>query len=83
MGFNVPELKPHMDTVLSRLKGTKRAQYAEMELKKLTDGNSLHCHWELFTMEIEGDATGYCYSSFSSLFRLVILSYSLSTYLER
>ena len=54
MGCNIPELKPHMYVVLSMLKGTKGAHYTEMELKKLADGKSLHCYWELFTMEIEG-----------------------------
>ena len=54
MGFDVPKLKPCMYVVLSRLKGTKGAHYAEMELKKLADGNSLHCHWELFATEIKG-----------------------------
>ena len=28
--------------------------YAEMELKKLADGKSLHWYWELFATEIEG-----------------------------
>ena len=54
MGNKVPALKPHMYAVLSRLKGTKGAHYAEMELKKLAHGKSLHCYWELFAMEIEG-----------------------------
>ena len=40
--------------VLSWLKGSKGAHYAEMELKKLTDGKSPHRYWELFAMEIEG-----------------------------
>ena len=53
-GNEVPALKPHMYTVLSWLKGTKGAHYAEMELKKLADGKSLHRYWELFAMEIEG-----------------------------
>ena len=53
-GHNVPTLKPRMYAVLSRLKGSKGAHYVEMELKKLTDGKSLHQYWELFTMEIEG-----------------------------
>ena len=43
-----------MYTVLSWLKGSKGVHYAEMELKKLADGKSLHRYWELFTMEIEG-----------------------------
>ena len=43
-----------MYAVLSRLKGSKGSHYAEMELKKLTDGKSLHHYWELFTVEIEG-----------------------------
>ena len=54
MGCNIPELKPHMYVVLSMLKGTKGAYYTEMELKKLTDSNSLHHHWELFATEIKG-----------------------------
>ena len=53
-GHDVPALKPHMYTVLSRLKGSKGSHYAEMELKKLADGKSLHCYWELFSVEIEG-----------------------------
>ena len=53
-GHKVPALKPRMYTVLSRLKGSKGAHYAEMELKKLTDGKSLHRYWELFATEIEG-----------------------------
>ena len=53
-GHDVPALKPRMYTVLSQLKGSKGAHYAEMELKKLTDGKSLHWYWELFAMEIEG-----------------------------
>ena len=43
-----------MYVVLSRLKGSKGAHYAEMELKKLTNGKSLHWYWELFATEIEG-----------------------------
>ena len=42
-----------MYVVLSRLKGSKGVHYAEMELKKLTNGKSLHWYWELFTTEIE------------------------------
>ena len=53
-GHEVPALKPRMYAVLSQLKGSKGAHYAEMELKKLTDGKSLHRYWELFTTEIEG-----------------------------
>ena len=53
-GYDVPALKPRMYVVLSQLKGLKGAHYAEMELKKLVDGKSLHWYWELFTMEIEG-----------------------------
>ena len=53
-GHDVPALKPRMYAVLSWLKGSKGAHYAEMELKKLADGKSLHRYWELFTMEIEG-----------------------------
>ena len=53
-GHDVPALKPRMYAVLSRLKGSKGAHYAEMELKKLADGKSLHWYWELFAMEIEG-----------------------------
>ena len=53
-GHDVPALKPRMYAVLSRLKGSKSAHYAEMELKKLADGKSLHRYWELFTTEIEG-----------------------------
>ena len=53
-GNDIPALKPRMYVVLSRLKGTKGAHYAEMELKKLADGKSLHRYWELFTREIEG-----------------------------
>ena len=53
-GHEVPTLKPRMYVVLSRLKGSKGAHYAEMELKKLADGKSLHQYWELFAMEIEG-----------------------------
>ena len=51
---DVPALKPRMSTVLSRLKGSKGSHYAEMELKKLADGKSLHRYWELFAVEIEG-----------------------------
>ena len=54
IGNKVSALKPHMYAVLSRLKGTKGAHYAEMELKKLTEGKSLHHYWELFTTEIKG-----------------------------
>ena len=54
MGFDILELKLCMYAVLSHLKGMKGAHYVEMELQKLTDGNSLHHHWPLFTMEIEG-----------------------------
>ena len=43
-----------MYAVLSRLKGSKGAHYAEMELKKLADGKSPHRYWELFATEIEG-----------------------------
>ena len=43
-----------MYAVLSRLKGSKGAHYAKMELKKLADGKSPHRYWELFAMEIEG-----------------------------
>ena len=43
-----------MYMVLSRLKGSKGVHYAEMELKKLTDGKSLHWYWELFATEIKG-----------------------------
>ena len=53
-GHEVPALKPQMYAVLSRLKGSKGAHYAEMELKKLTDGKSPHRYWELFAMEIKG-----------------------------
>ena len=53
-GHEVPTLKPWMYTVLSRLKGSKGVHYAEMELKKLADGKSLHRYWELFATEIEG-----------------------------
>ena len=53
-GHDVPTLKPRMYVVLSRLKGLKGVHYAEMELKKLADGKSLHQYWELFAMEIEG-----------------------------
>ena len=41
-GHDVPALKPRMYAVLSWLKGLKGAHYAEMELKKLTDGKLLH-----------------------------------------
>ena len=54
IGNEVLALKPRMYVVLSRLKGTKGAHYAEMELKKLMDRKSLHHYWELFAMEIEG-----------------------------
>ena len=53
-GHEVPALKPHMYMVLSRLKGSKGAHYAEMELKKLADGKSPHWYWELFTTGIKG-----------------------------
>ena len=53
-GHEVPTLKPRMYAVLSWLKGSKGAHYAEMELKKLADGKSPHWYWELFAMEIEG-----------------------------
>ena len=53
-GHEVPALKPRMYVVLSRLKGSKGAHYAEMELKKLADGKSPHRYWELFATEIEG-----------------------------
>ena len=53
-GHDIPALKPRMYAVLSRLKGSKGSHYAEMELKKLTDGKSLHRYWELFSVEIEG-----------------------------
>ena len=53
-GHDVPALKPRMYAILSRLKGSKGAHYAEMELKKLADGKSLHRYWELFAVEIEG-----------------------------
>ena len=53
-GHEVPALKPRMYAVLSRLKGSKGAHYAEMELKKLADGKSPHRYWELFATEIEG-----------------------------
>ena len=43
-----------MYAVLSRLKGSKGAHYAEMELKKLADGKSPHRYWELFATEIKG-----------------------------
>ena len=53
-GHDIPALKPWMYTVLSQLKGSKGVHYTEMELKKLTDGKSLHRYWELFTTEIKG-----------------------------
>ena len=53
-GQEVPALKPQMYTVLSWLKGSKGAHYAEMELKKLANGKSLHWYWELFSTEIKG-----------------------------
>ena len=53
-GHDVPTLKPRMYAVLSRLKGSKGSHYAEMELKKLADGKSLHRYWELFATEIKG-----------------------------
>ena len=54
MGFDVPELRLHMYAVLSHLKGTEGAHYAEMELQKLADGMSMHRNWPLFAVEIEG-----------------------------
>ena len=62
LGNKVPALKPHMYAVLSRLKGTKGAHDAEMELKKLADGKSLHRYWELFATEIEGLRIAPCCS---------------------
>ena len=53
-GHDVPALKLHMYAVLSQLKGSKGSHYAEMELKKLANGKSLHHYWELFAVEIEG-----------------------------
>ena len=53
-GHDVPTLKPCMYAILSRLKGSKGSHYAEMELKKLANGKSLHRYWELFAVEIEG-----------------------------
>ena len=53
-GHDVPALKPQMYAVLSWLKGSKGVHYAEIELKKLADGKSLHWYWELFTTEIKG-----------------------------
>ena len=53
-GHDVPALQLRMYAVLSRLKGSKGSHYAEMELKKLADGKSLHRYWELFAIEIEG-----------------------------
>ena len=53
-GHDVSALKPRMYAVLSWLKGSKGAHYAEMELKKLANGKLLHRYWELFAMEIEG-----------------------------
>ena len=53
-GHDIPALKPWMYVVLSRLKGSKGSHYAEMELKKLADGTSLHRYWELFSIEIKG-----------------------------
>ena len=53
-GHDIPALKPRMYVVLSRLKGSKGAHYAEMELKKLANGKSLHRYWELFATEIKG-----------------------------
>ena len=50
----VPALKPCMYVVLSHLKGSKGAHYAEMELKKLTDRKSLHWYWEHFADKVEG-----------------------------
>ena len=58
IGNEVPALKPRMYAVLSRLKGTKGAHYTKMELKKLADGKSLHCYWELFA----GDRGAICYA---------------------
>ena len=53
-GHDVPALKQRMYTVLSQLKGLKGAHYAKIELKKLTNGKSLHQYWELFATEIKG-----------------------------
>ena len=53
-GHDVPTLKPRMYVVLSWLKGSKGAHYAEMELKTLADGKLLHQYWELFATEIKG-----------------------------
>ena len=53
-GHEVPALKPRMYVVLSQLKGSKGAHYAEMELKKLADGKLLHWYCELFATEIKG-----------------------------
>ena len=50
MGFDVPELRLWMYAVLSRLKGTKGAHYAKMELQKIADVPA----WPLFVVEIEG-----------------------------
>ena len=54
MGCDVPELRPWMYVVLSCLKGTKGAHYAEMELQKFADSTSMHWSWPLFVVEIEG-----------------------------
>ena len=43
-----------MYAVLSHLKGTKGAHYAEMELQKIADGTSMHRSWPLFAVEIKG-----------------------------
>ena len=53
-GHEVPPLKPCMYMVLSQLKGSKGAHYAEVELKQLADGKSTHQYWELFATEIKG-----------------------------
>ena len=53
-GHEVPALKSRMYVVLSQLKGSKGAHYAEMELKKLADGKLPHWYWELFATEIKG-----------------------------
>ena len=54
VGNDILALKPCMYTVLSRLKGSKGANYMEMELKKLANGKLLHHYWELFAMGIKG-----------------------------
>ena len=56
MGNNVPAFKPCMYMVLSRLKGSKGVHYAEMELKKLMDGKSLYCYWELSPLRSKGSS---------------------------